>query len=114
MFHVGMGPKSGIDEIINYSSQRGVVTQAYSSLGNTPWTKHANPDILSGNVTTTIAKNHDASTVEVALKYVVDHGVPAVTKSANPKHLQSNLNIFSWNLTDDEHTALDEYVLPGN
>lgn len=114
MFHLGMGPTSGIEDIIKYSKQKGVVTQAYSSLGNTPWTKHANPDILNGNVTTAIAKNHQTSTVEVALKYVVDHGVPAVTKSSNPAHLQSNLNIFSWNLTDDEHVTLDNYVLPGN
>merc|ERR1712187_263108 len=114
MFHVGMGPNSGIEEIIKYSKQKGVVTQAYSSLGNTPWTKHANPDILNGNVTATIAKNHQASTVEVALKYVVDHGVPAVTKSSNPKHFQSNLKIFSWNLTVAEHATLDNYVLPGN
>jgi diketogulonate reductase-like aldo/keto reductase len=114
MFHVGMGPTSGIDTITKYSKEKGVVTQAYSSLGNTPWTKHANPDILHGNVTSAIAKEHNVSTVEVALKYVVDLGIPAVTKSSNPQHLLSNLNIFSWNLTAEEHDTLNKYVLPGN
>lgn len=114
MFHVGMGPKSGIDEILKYSEAKGVVSQAYSSLGNTPWTKHANPDILHGNTTSAIAKAHNKSTVEVALKYIVDKSIPSVTKSSNPKHLASNLGVFGWNLTDAEHDTLDKYVLPGN
>lgn len=114
MFHVGMGPNSGIDSLLNYSKPKGVVTQAYSSLGNTPWTGHANPDILHGNVTSAIAKNHNKSTVEVALKYIVDKGIPSVTKSSNPAHLASNLGIFTWNLTDAEHETLDKYVLPGS
>jgi diketogulonate reductase-like aldo/keto reductase len=114
MFHVGMGPQASLDSLLDYHKQKGVVTQAYSSLGNTPWTKQANPDILHGNVTSAIAKNHNKSTVEVALKYIVDKGILALTKSSNPAHLASNLNIFSWNLTDAEHRTLDTYVLPGN
>lgn len=114
MYHVGMGPKSGFADILNYSKQHGVVTQAYSSLGNTPWSKHANPDILHGNVTSAVAKNHNKSTVEVALKYIVDEGVPSVTKSDNAAHLASNLGIFDWSFTDEERDTLDKYVLPGS
>jgi diketogulonate reductase-like aldo/keto reductase len=114
MFHVGMGPNSGIDTILKYSEVKGVVTQAYSSLGNTPWGGHANTDILHGPVTGAVAKAHNVSSVEVALKYIVDKGVPSVTKSSNPVHLLSNLEIFSWNMTAAEADTLDNYVLPGS
>jgi diketogulonate reductase-like aldo/keto reductase len=114
MFHVGMGPNSGIDSITKYHEAHGVVTQAYSSLGNTPWSKHANPDILHGALTSAVAKAHDVSTVEVALKYITDKGIASVTKSSNPTHLASNLGIFSWNMTKAEQSALDQYVLPGS
>lgn len=114
MFHVGMGPNSGIDSILNYSKAKGVVTQAYSSLGNTPWGGHANGDILHGPVTGAVAKAHNVSAVEVALKYIVDKGIPSVTKSSNPVHLASNLGVFSWNMTDAERDTLDKYVLPGS
>merc|ERR1712125_164694 len=114
MFHVGMGPNSGIEGLLNYSKTKGVITQAYSSLGNTPWGGHANPDILHGNVTSAIAKAHNVSTVEVALKYIVDKGYASVTKSSNPAHLASNLGIFSWNMTQAETKTLDSYVLPGS
>lgn len=113
MFHVGMGPNSGMSEILAYSRKHGVVSQAYSSLGNTPWGGHANTDILHGPVTSAIAKNHNVSTVDVALKYIVDKGVPSVTKSSNPVHLKANLGVFGWNMTDAEHLTLDNYTLPG-
>jgi len=114
MYHVGMGPNSGIDDVLKYSKEKGIVTQAYSSLGNTPWSGHANPDILHGDVTSAIAKNHNKSTVDVALKYITDKGIPSVTKSSNPVHLAANLDIFGWNMTDAEHDTLDKYVLPGS
>merc|ERR1719480_136930 len=103
-----------MESILSYGKAKGVVTQAYSSLGNTPWSKHANPDILHGNVTGAVAEAHNVSSVEVALKYIVDKGIPSVTKSSNPAHLASDLGIFSWDLTGDEREALDEYVLPGS
>lgn len=114
MFHIGMGPKSGISEIMAYHKTRGVVTQAYSTLGNTPWGKHANNDILKGNTTTGIAKNHNVSSVDVALKYVIDKDISAVTKSSNPAHLAENLAVFGWKMTESETATLDSYVLPGS
>merc|ERR1719161_176556 len=114
MFHVGMGPNSGIKSLLEYSQPKGIVTQAYSSLGNTPWTGHANADILHGPVTTAVAKNHHVSTVEVALKYIVDKGIASVTKSSNPKHLLTNLNIFSWSMSASETDSLEKYTLPGS
>merc|ERR1719160_1414653 len=64
MYHVGMGvDPSGL---FSYHKKRGVVTQAYSVLGNTPWTGHADDGIVHGNLTTKIGKAHNRSSVEVA------------------------------------------------
>merc|ERR1712072_1139903 len=89
--------------------KRGVVTQAYSALGNNPVTKHANPDIISGNLTTHIAKKHNVSTIQVALKFIVSQGIPAVTKSSSPAHLASDLDLWSWDLTADEMSKLSTH-----
>jgi len=35
-------------------------------------------------------------------KWLVQHGVAAVTKSGNAEHLASDLDLWSWNLTDAE------------
>merc|ERR1719201_1880653 len=96
-YHIGMGPDSG--GFRSYAKKNNMVLQAYSALGNTPTSHKPNQDILTGNFTSTLAKAHNKSTVEVALKYLVQSGIPAVTKSSNPKHLAADLDLFSWNLT---------------
>lgn len=110
-YHIGMGADpSGFK---SYANKHKMVLQAYSALGGTPGSDHANKDILSGKLTTKLAKAHNKSTVAVALKYLVQHGVPAVTKSSNPAHLADDLDLFSWNLTDAEMAEADKYHIFG-
>jgi len=107
MMHAGTGVDPG--NIVSYGKSMGVVTQAYSALGNTPWTHHAEPEILKGNLTTAIAKAHNVSTVQVALKFLVEAGIPAVTKSSSPSHLASDLDLWSWNLTEEEAQKMNDF-----
>merc|ERR1712039_52938 len=109
--HIGMGPDpSGI---LSFCRQKGVVVQAYSPLGNTPWRKAPNQEILKGNFTSTLAQRHGKSTIAIALKWLVQHGVPAVTKSSNPVHLAQDLDLWSWNLTDAEMADADRLKIFG-
>ena len=39
---------------------------------------------------------------QVALRWVVQQGVPAVTASDNVDHLAGDLEVFSFELSDDE------------
>jgi len=103
MYHVKMGvDPSGY---VTYDMSHGVVTQAYSALGNNFF--GADPDILHGNVTTPVAKKHGVSTAQVALKWIVQKNIPAVTKSANPTHLKEDLDLWSWDFDIDDIAALD-------
>merc|ERR1712193_281334 len=99
---MGLDPQG----FMSYGKAHGVTIQAYSALGNTPGAHHASSEILSGNLTSRIAKAHNKSTVQVALKWITSQGIPAVTKSANPSHLAQDLDLWSWNFTDDEVEAL--------
>merc|ERR1711959_85107 len=109
MFHIGMGvDPSGI---LSYDRGHGIVTQAYSALGNNPFLgKHASDDILKGNLTTRIAAKHNVSTVQIALKWIVQKGVPAVTKSHSAAHLQQDLDLWSFELDDQDVKDLDEHT----
>jgi len=111
MYHVGMGADPG--GIMSYGLKNGVVTQSYSSLGNNPFTQHADVRILKGNLTTSIARSHNVSTVQLALKYIVSQGIPAVTKSSNPAHLKSDLDLWSWDLSQEELGQLQAFEIPG-
>jgi len=110
-YHIGMGPDNG--GFKSFADKKGIVLQAYSSLGNTPAKSGPNPKILTGNFTTTLARAHNKSTVQVALKWLVQHGIPAVTKSSNPLHLAADNDLWSWNLTQAEMDEADKYKLFG-
>lgn len=110
-YHIGMGPDPA--GFKSFAEKHGVVLQAYSPLGNTPFSHGPNPEILSGKFTTALAEAHGKSTVQVALKYLVQHGVAVVTKSSNPDHLAQDLDLWSWNLTDDEMQQADAFRLAG-
>lgn len=110
-YHIGMGPDpSGFRTL---ADKKGIVLQAYSPLGNTPWKHGPNEDILKGSFTTSLAQAHNKSNIQVALKWLVQHGVPTVTKSSNPVHLAQDIDLWSWNFTDAELEKADKYKLFG-
>merc|ERR1712194_287210 len=110
-YHIGMGPDpSGFR---SFADAHGVLLQAYSPLGNTPMSHKPNAEILSGKFTSSLAEAHGKSTIQVALKYLVQRGVSTITKSSNPEHLKEDVDLWSWNLTVDEMKAADEFKLFG-
>merc|ERR1712217_240826 len=92
--HVGWG--KDMLGIWTDSKRRGVVPQAYSPLGHG---SELDPDVLHGNITKRIAAAHNKSTAEVALKWLVANGIPLAVQSTNPKHLASDIGLWSWDLT---------------
>merc|ERR1711908_150014 len=99
-FHLGMGSNPG--NFLSYSRSHGIVPQAYSVLAGLPWGADAHEDILYGNLTTSIARAHNISTAQVAMKWVASLGLPSIVKSSSSAHQQQDLSIFSFNLTAGE------------
>lgn len=111
MVHIGMGVDPS--NIVSFDRDHGVVTQAYSALGNNPvGPMHPSDDILKGPLTTEIAVKHNVSTVQVALKWIVQHGIPAVTKSHSAAHLRDDLDLWSFDLDEHDMQRLDDHRLP--
>ena len=91
--HVGMGPDP--QGFLAMNAARGIASQAYSPIGSGG---HGSSDILSGPLTTKIAKAHNKTTAQVALKYLVQLNAAAVTKSL-ARHLKQDVEPFDWSLT---------------
>lgn len=49
-----------------------------------------------------IAEAHGKSVVQVILRWHMQEGLCAVPGSTNPKHIQENIDIFDFELSDDE------------
>merc|ERR1719456_762036 len=96
---------------VTFAKQKGMAIQAYSTLANKPswyvWEPRGiNPQILSGDAFDgklgQIAKAHNVSTIQVALKWVVQQGFTALTKSSSPQHLKMDSDLWSFTLTEED------------
>jgi 2,5-diketo-D-gluconate reductase A len=76
---------------------RGVVAEGYSPLRGTR---------LTAPVLVSIAQAHGVTAAQVVLRWHVQLGIVVIPKSVHRERIESNLDLFSFDLTDQEMTAL--------
>ena len=107
-FHVGMG--SGAQkyavELVDYMHAHKIMPMAYSPLGPTFNSTEKN-ELIEGNLTNSIGSRHGKSGAQVALRWLIQQGIPVATRSSNPKYLAEDIDLFNFTLTAEEIEALD-------
>lgn len=78
--------------------ERGVVLEGYSPFRTTD---------LADPALTDIAEKYGVTPAQVVLRWHIDHGVVAIPRSATPERITANLDVFGFQLTDDERARLD-------
>jgi 2,5-diketo-D-gluconate reductase A len=79
-----------------YHAAHGIVTESWSPLGS------SSGELRNDPVITAIAKDHGKSSTQVVLRWHVQLGLVAIPRSSNPGRLAENINIFDFELTDEE------------
>merc|ERR1712039_120296 len=103
-FHVGMGPDPLT--LISYGHKHGIVSQAYSPLGN------GHMDLINGTLVTSIGKKHNVTGPQVALRWIIEKNVTLTTKTTKTSHMVEDLGIFSFKLDADDTKELDAATSP--
>lgn len=103
-YHVGMS--SDPEGLISFSEAHGMVVQAYSPLGNN------NNELIKGQDLSRIARTHEKTIPQVALKWIIQNNVTVVSKSKKAAHLKQNLDMFSWKLDASEMKFLNHKSKP--
>lgn len=67
---------------------------------------HGSPELLNEPAFVEMARKYAKSTVQVILRWHMQVGNIAIPKSTNPLHLRENLDIFDFELTDEEMSAI--------
>ena len=88
------------DDLLALHRAKGIATQSWRPLG-------CGNEMLSDPVITAIAEHHGRTPAQVALRWAVQQGIATAPKSSNPERMAQNLNIFDFNLSDEEMTALN-------
>jgi diketogulonate reductase-like aldo/keto reductase len=108
-WHVGMGTDP--QGLVSFGKKHGISYQSFSPLCG-PCSKKDHEDLISGPLVTSIGKAHNVSGVQVALKWLVQNGSPVIPKSSDPAHIQEDLDLFSFTLTDAEMAKLNAATTP--
>lgn len=85
-------------KVISYIQNLGIVTNGYSPFGGRGHTG----ELFGDEVISSIAAVHDVTSAQVILRWNLQRGVVVNPGSGNPEHISENLDIFGFELTDEE------------
>ncbi|XP_047045354.1 deoxymugineic acid synthase 1-D-like [Lolium rigidum] len=91
-----------------YCAEKGIHVTAYSPLGGQKWSGTEGNAVLESEVLTEIAKSRGKSIAQVALRWIYEQGVSPIVKSFSKERLKQNLEIFDWELTDDDLVKISQ------
>ena len=85
-------------EVRETMKQHGIQVECWFPLGGAM----SNGMLLKDPVINSIAQTHGKSAAQIILRWHIQEGFSVIPGSKNPQHIQENINIFDFELTDDE------------
>ncbi|KAL1807144.1 hypothetical protein ACET3Z_030212 [Daucus carota] len=104
---VEMNPAWQQRKLMEFCNANGITIAAYSPLGG-PGACWGSKGVLESEVLKEISTSKGKSVAQVALRWVYEQGVVIVMKSFNKERLKQNLEIFDWELTDEDSKRIAE------
>ncbi len=90
-------------DVVPHIQSLGIAVEAWYPLGGRGHQK----ELLSDPVLTEIAQKHGKSVAQVILRWNLQRGVVVIPGSSNPAHMEENISIFDFNLSDEEMARIE-------
>ncbi|XP_066445440.1 aldo-keto reductase family 1 member C23-like protein [Eleutherodactylus coqui] len=97
-------------KLLDFCRSQDIVLVGYSVLGSSrdeKWIDQNSPVVLEDPVLVTIAKRHNKSPAQVAIRFFLQLGVVVLAKSFNPKRIKENFQVFDFQLPPEEMKELE-------
>ena len=85
-------------DVVPIIQEKGIVVQCWYPLGGRGYTA----DLLGNETIKAIAEAHEVSPAQVILRWDLQRSIVVIPGSSNADHIRENLNLFGFELTDDE------------
>ncbi|PID25275.1 2,5-diketo-D-gluconic acid reductase [Sporosarcina sp. P7] len=89
------------NELVEYNKSRGIVTEAWSPLG-----RELN-DVLENETIVSIAKKYNKEPAQIIIRWNLQNEVLTVVKSSTYDHQKANLDVFDFELTEEDIRQID-------
>jgi len=115
-YHVG---SQDVDGVIETCRQHNITFMSFSPLCGPCQIDDPKDSLVTGDLVTSIGKKHGVSGSQVSLRFIVQQAMEAgspfggvIPKSNNMEHIQKNIDIFSFKLSDEEMDQLKKATVP--
>ncbi len=106
LLQVELHPYLPQQRLLRYCREEGIAVAAFSPLGAESYVSigMARPEesVLRDPVVTALARRHDRTPAQIALRWGIQRGTAAIPKTQQLARLQENRAIFDFELSDDE------------
>lgn len=93
-------PLNQNSELMEWEKKYGIVSEAWAPFGK------GRGGLFSNHVLVDIAASHDKTTAQVMLRWNLQRGVAVIPKSVHRERMVENLNVFDFDLSDKEMSAI--------
>lgn len=94
-----LSPSDQQDDVVRHNTKHNILSQAYSPLGS--------GTILENEDLQAIADKYNKSIAQVAIRWSLQKGFNPLPKSVTPERIVSNLDVFDFELTDEDMNVID-------
>lgn len=91
------------NDVIPYMHRQGIVVEAWYPFGGRGHTS----EMFADATISRIAQAHGKSSAQVILRWDLQKGVVVIPGSSNPDHIQENISVFDFELTDEEMAVIN-------
>ena len=91
-------------EFQNYVGKYGIIIESYYPLGGRGHTNIS----LNNHVIVDIAKKYNKSSAQIILRWHIQRGFIAIPGSKSENHILENIDLFNFELTDDEINKIND------
>lgn len=89
--------------VVPFIQEKGIVVQCWYPLGGRGHTS----ELLNDGTISSIAEAHGVSSAQVILRWDLQRGIVVIPGSSNPDHIKENLDLFGFELSDEEMARIN-------
>lgn len=100
MNQVELHPYNTQTELVDYCTYKNIAVTAYSPLG------HEGPQLFNEEVIKGLSEKYKKTPAQILLNWAVGRGTIAIPKSVSPQRLEENIDVFDFEITDEEQKEI--------
>ncbi|CAG9834505.1 unnamed protein product [Diabrotica balteata] len=103
-------------DLVNFAHKKDIVVVGYSPLGNPGYNKFLAtlgvdgkelPNLLQHPIVKGLAEKYNKTAGQILIRFLIEKGIVPIPKSVNPKRVIENINVFDFNLENDDIKQLE-------